>query len=135
MRLGAKVLVGGGSSADGRFCPGLRKRWGVAALPCREGCSRSLVPVAALPDEVCARLSAGGKATSVMAAAAASAGAPTRRLKRENPAIKAGTSIAVRVTSEAAKAHHHCGAEMAAGDSFPCGNRAITGTAPRRPRG
>jgi hypothetical protein len=89
------------------------------------------VPVAALPDEVCARLSAGGKAMSVMAAAAASAGAPTRRLKRENPAIKAGTSIAVRVTSEAAKAHHHCGAEMAARISGPCGNRAITGTSCR----
>jgi len=69
-----------------------------------------------------------------MCAIGAIAGAPARRLERDKPAIKAGVGAAVRVTSEAAKAHHHCGAEMAAGDSFPCGNRAITGTAPRRPR-
>src|SRR5262245_3857423 len=125
MRLGANVLVGGGSSADFRFCPGLRKRCSIAGLLCSEGCNRSLLAPAALPDDVCARLCArlspGCMATSAITANAASdvsaiaaiAGTPARRLERDNPAIKAGIGAAVRVTSEAAKAHHHCGAEMA----------------------
>jgi hypothetical protein len=56
---------------------------------------------------------------------------PTRQggaLGRKDSAPKERTCATVRVTSEAAKANHRSGAEMAARDPFPCGNRAITGT-------
>jgi hypothetical protein len=56
------------------------------------------------------------------------ADAPRRRLRPEDSAPKERTCATVRVTSEAAKANRRSGAEMAARDPFPCGNRAITGT-------
>jgi hypothetical protein len=97
-------LVGGGSSAEGRFCPGLRNR--IAGLPCNDGCSTSLVAAAGFVDGVCAMVGAGSRTKNATAATPAITDAPKRRLKREDSAPKARTSATVRVTSEAAKANH-----------------------------
>ena len=118
IRFGANVLVGGGSSAEGRFCPGLRKRGNVAGLPCSDGCNRSVLAAARLVDGVCDAAGSETRTTKAAAAMPPIADAPKRRFGREDSAPKAHTSATVRVTSEAAKPNHRSGAEMAARDSF-----------------
>jgi hypothetical protein len=140
MRVGAvNLLVGGGWFSAGDVCPGLRKRGGVAGLPCSVGCNSSLAEFAAIAvggvcgagvGGDCAAAGSGHTPSIAATATPATTGARRRCLPGDSLAPKARTSATVRVTSGAAKADHRLEPQRGA-RSFPVRQPRDTGTGRR----